>query len=186
MSELVAIPDVPRTYPHDTFATLFVASINNHKETLDILQTKRLGDATPHHLVPALILKDPLVHSAVAGLLGENAVPDVCRHVHVNAHPKDGPWHRDDYDGEPWPEGVDFAILFYFPQATPPEMGGTSVWIIGQEIIGAGPAGTLLLARGNVLHRARANTTGRTRYMLKYLFRALPDVPAARAGGVEA
>lgn len=143
-----------------------------HEETLYVLQNSLRAESWPHHLVPTAILKDSMVLEAVKALLGPNAEPDVCRHVHENAHPEDGPWHQDDYDGDPWPEGVDWAILFYFPQDTLPEMGGTGILVDGQEVIGAGPAGTCLLARGDVMHRARANTTGRQRYMLKYLFRA--------------
>lgn len=144
----------------------------HHERTLAFLHTFQLGDDTPHDLVPVPILADPVVIKAVADLLGPTARPDICRHVHVNSHPEDGPWHRDDYDGGPWPAGIDFATLFYFPQDTPIEMGGTAALIDGNEVIAAGPAGTCLLARGDVVHRARANTTGRERYMLKFLFRS--------------
>lgn len=158
----------------NTQYVLFQSSlpVDDHDETLDRLRAGASPESWPHEIVPAAILNDPVVLKAVKALLGPNATPDVCRHVHENAHPEDGPWHQDDYDGDPWPEDADWAILFYFPQDTLPEMGGTGILVDGQEVIGAGPAGTCLLARGDVLHRARANTTGRQRFMLKYLFRA--------------
>lgn len=159
------VPDTQHTQ-HAIFQSSLPVEV--HEQTLDRL---RDAESWPHERVPANILSDPVVLEAVKALLGPNAGPDVCRHVHENPLPEDGPWHQDDYDGDPWPEG-DWAILFYFPQDTPPEMGGTGILIDGQEVIGAGPAGTCLLARGDVLHRARANTTGRQRFMLKYLFRA--------------
>lgn len=157
----------------DTQHFLFQSSlpVGVHEQTLYILQNAWRSESWPHHLVPTAILNDPVVLEAVKVLLGPNAEADVCRHVHENDSPEDGPWHQDDYDGDPWPEG-DWAILFYFPQNTPAEMGGTGILADGQEVKGAGPAGTCLLARGDVMHRARANTTGRQRYMLKYLFRA--------------
>lgn len=131
-----------------------------------------LGENTPHEEVPTAILADPKVITAAGALLGHTAKPDICKHIHENNQAKDGDWHQDDYDGNPWPEG-DWAILFYFPQDTPLEMGGTSISVNGQEIIAEGPAGTCLLARGDVTHRARANTTGRNRIMMKYLFRQI-------------
>ena len=154
---------------------LFQSSLHMdfHRAVIDTLESKHLREDTPHEQVPTLILHDDAVWREVHALLGPNATPDPCRHIHTNSHPEDGPWHQDNYDEGPWPVGVEFAIMFYFPQDTPPEMGGTAVMIDGQEIIGAGPAGTCLLARGgDVVHRARANTTGQQRYMLKYLFRA--------------
>jgi hypothetical protein len=52
-------------------------------------------------------------------------------------------------------------------------MGGTAIRLdSGEEIVAVGPAGTCLLAPADVLHRARANTTGKQRFMVKYLFRA--------------
>lgn len=160
-------PDLPRAY------ALFQSSFTGqHELTVMKLRRYQLGDDTPHNLVPAPILRDPVVLSAVEAMLGPGAGPDVCRHVHVQPPSASGSdWHQDDYDGKPWPDAHEWAILFYFPQATPPEMGGTGILVDGQEVIAAGPAGTCLLARGDVVHRARANTTGQTRYMLKYLFR---------------
>lgn len=131
-----------------------------------------LRDDMPHHEVPTVILSDPAVGRAVKTMLGPNAEIDECRHVHINTEAEDGDWHRDDYDGDVWPLGYDFAILFYFPQDLPLEMGGTAILAEGHEIIATGPAGMCLLARSDVVHRARANTTGKTRYMMKYLFRA--------------
>lgn len=152
-----------------------------HEQTLHyLIFSSSDRESWAHEIVPTAILNDPVVLKAVKALLGPNAEADVCRHVHENASPEDGPWHQDDYDGNPWPEG-DWAILFYFPQDTAVEMGGTGILVDGQEIIGAGPAGTCLLARGDVMHRARANTTGRQRYMLKYLFRAMKEAGDAES-----
>jgi hypothetical protein len=145
-----------------------------HQAVLNKLRRHDMGQHTPHVDVPSAILTDKIVWDTVTQMLGKDASPDACRHVHLNNHPEDGPWHRDNYDEDEWPGGpADWAVMFYFPQDTPLEMGPTSIRVNGQEITGAGPAGTCLLVRGgDAEHRARANTTGQQRYMLKYLFRS--------------
>lgn len=149
---------------------LFQSSLPSsvHEETLRLAM--QLGENASHEEVPTDILTDPMVINAARALLGHTAKPDICRHIHENNQAKDGDWHQDDYDGSPWPEG-NWAILFYFPQDTPFEMGGTSIFLNYREIIAKGPAGLCLLTRGDVTHRARANTTGRNRIMMKYLFK---------------
>lgn len=132
---------------------------------------QQLGEDTAHIDVPTLPIHDSAVHYAVTAMLGPRARPDECRHIHTNDSADPGPWHVDDYCGEPWPVGIKFAILCYFPQDTPPELGPTAIRIDGEEILGGGPAGSCLLMAHTVEHRALANTTGRQRFMLKYLFR---------------
>lgn len=165
MSTAVAVRD------YVLFASSLPASV--HASTLEHLIAEQMGQHTPHEHVPISIVFDPAVSGAVSELLGEHWRADVCRHVHLNNHPEDGPWHRDNYDEGPWPKGVTFAVLYYFPQDTPLRMGPTAILVDGQEIIGVGPAGTCLLVRGGRhMHRARANVSGQQRYMLKYLFRS--------------
>jgi hypothetical protein len=145
-----------------------------HQAVLNRLLRDDMGQHTPHEDVPGIILHDPIVRRMAADILGPKATPDVCRHVHLNNHPEDGPWHRDNYDEGEWPDGPEvWAVMFYFPQDTPLEMGPTAIRTeSGIEIDGVGPAGTCLIARGgDAIHRARANYTGQQRYMLKYLFR---------------
>jgi hypothetical protein len=154
--------------------TLFRSTLplSFHARMVARLRAQRLGDGAPHEAVPDdLLREDPAVRQAVQGLLGTAAVPDACRHVHVNSRAEPGPWHVDDYCGEPWPEDARFAILCYFPQDTPAEMGPTAIRVDGREVLGAGPAGTYLLMRQDIEHRSTANTSGRERFMLKYLFR---------------
>jgi hypothetical protein len=151
-----------------------------HQSVIRTLQGERVHDMTSHEAVPSLILGDPAVLSAVAQMLGDSAEPDPCRHVHLNPSPEHGAWHVDDYCGSPWPVG-EFAILCYFPQDTPLEMGPTAIRIDGCEIRASGPAGTCLLMRHTVEHRATANTSGRQRYMLKYLFRSGAMDPPGKA-----
>lgn len=129
-----------------------------------------LGENAPHEAVPREPLEDPAVRVAVRNMLGPFACPDGCAHIHANLSTEPGPWHVDDYCGSEWPAGKRFAILCYFPQDTTVEMGPTAIRSGGIEITGAGPAGTCLLMRQDVEHRAEANTSGMARIMLKYLF----------------
>ncbi|MGE3279936.1 MAG: hypothetical protein AB7H90_00990 [Alphaproteobacteria bacterium] len=118
----------------------------------------------------AAVLNDPIVKQAVAVALGEGAAADLCRHVHESGD-DDGPWHQDDYCGQPWPLSPRRVILCYFPQDTPEAMGPTEVRSLrGDEILVTGPAGTCLLMRHDLWHRATANRTLRRRFMLKFLF----------------
>jgi len=144
----------------------------SHASMRHYLRLRKLGDNATHEQVPILVLTDPEVWRHVRGMLGPDVEPDPCRHVHTNPSPILGDWHVDDYCGQPWPEGWQFAILCYFPQDTPVELGPTVARINGQEVIADGPAGTCLLMRHDVEHRSTGNTTGGERFMLKYLFRA--------------
>jgi hypothetical protein len=143
-----------------------------HRGVVSYLRAHQLGDDAPHEAIPNFLRKDKVTGRAVSDLLGPNAEPDPCRHVHTNQSPYPGEWHRDDYCGQPWPAGYQFAILCYFPQATPAELGPTAIRVDGQEIVGAGPAGTCLVMRHDVEHRSTGNLLGGERFMLKYLFRA--------------
>lgn len=157
------------TGPVTTFASSLPRA--SHEEILAELQ--KLGEDTPHELVPTWPLCDPAVRQAVTGMLGPGAVADGCRHVHANSSVEAGPWHVDDYCGQPWPPGR-WAILCYFPQDTPVELGPTAARVDGRVVLAGGPAGSCLLMAQDVEHRATANTTGRARFMLKYLFRGAP------------
>jgi hypothetical protein len=153
----------------------FTCSLPQSVHDATLAEVSRLGEDTPHHAVPVWPIIDPEVKDAVITMLGPNAYPDKCRHIHANHGGPAGDWHVDDYCGRPWPPGVRFAILCYFPQDTPPELGPTMIRVDGREILGGGPAGSCLLMKHTVEHRATANLLGQPRFMLKYLFRAEED-----------
>src|SRR5690606_36812965 len=117
---------------------------------------------------------------------GPNYMLHAHQHGHFNATPKPGGWHKDSYWGykrqrnhHPW-----WAMVMYFPQDTPVELGPTGLVPGTQnyetrvfpdenpvnEALAAGKAGTFLLIHYDIWHRATANPLGYPRYMLKFEF----------------
>ena len=139
-----------------------------------------LGEAG--HELPYFLDGDGAVEDAVRAMLGNNAELDECRHIHLNPRPGGKrlatDWHCDDYDGGPWPASYRWAMLFYFPQVVPLEMGPIAVRASdGREVVTIGPAGTCLLIRQDTVHRATTNRTDRVRRAIKYLFRSGCAIP---------
>ncbi len=108
------------------------------------------------------------------------------RHGHFNASANPGGWHKDSYWGykrmrnhHPW-----WAMIMYFPQNTPVELGPTGIMPGTQnfesrifekdetkeEALASGKAGTFALIHYDIWHRSTANQLGQPRYMLKFEF----------------
>ena len=100
----------------------------------------------------------------VTDLIGPHRL-DPCQHLHLNDSPEPGGWHTDDYCGQPWPGPA--AIVCYFPQATPPEMGPTVARVDDTELRPPPLPGGFLVMRHDVAHRSTPNVTGRPRFMVK-------------------
>ncbi|MCJ8007433.1 HEAT repeat domain-containing protein [Lederbergia wuyishanensis] len=138
--------------------------------------------------VPELqkVFNHPAVHGALQSVLGSNYLMHTHRHGHFNASPQPGGWHKDSYWGynrmrnhHPW-----WAMIMYFPQDTPVELGPTGVMPgtqnyetrvfkedeMEKEALASGEAGTFILIHYDIWHRATANTLGQPRYMLKFEF----------------
>lgn len=138
--------------------------------------------------VPELqqVFNHPSVDGALQSVIGPNYLMHTHRHGHFNAAPQSGGWHKDSYWGynrlrnhHPW-----WAMIMYFPQDTPVELGPTGVMPGTQnyesrifqeddrkeEALASGEAGTFILIHYDIWHRATANTLGQPRYMLKFEF----------------
>ncbi|TLS48313.1 phytanoyl-CoA dioxygenase [Paenibacillus antri] len=132
------------------------------------------------------VFDHPAVTGALTSVLGPNYMLHAHRHGHFNATPKPGGWHKDSYWGykkqrnhHPW-----WAMIMYFPQDTPVELGPTGLLPGTQnyetrvfetedpagEALAAGEAGTFLLIHYDIWHRSTANVLGKPRYMLKFEF----------------
>lgn len=132
------------------------------------------------------VFDHPVVAGALTSVLGPDYMLHAHRHGHYNAQPVPGGWHKDSYWGykrqrnhHPW-----WAMIMYFPQDTPVELGPTSIVPGTQnyesrvfesddpagEALAAGEAGTFLLIHYDIWHRSTANTLGKERFMLKFEF----------------
>ncbi len=142
--------------------------------------------------VPELqaVFDDSNVRGAFTSILGKNYVMHSHRHPHRNApHSKGQGFHMDSYWGHQkvrhhYPR---WAMAFYYPQDTPQEIGPSSVLSGTQyysqritddnngEIVLSGEAGTVSIIHFDLWHRAIANQTDKTRYMMKFQFIRLDE-----------
>jgi hypothetical protein len=132
------------------------------------------------------VFDNPVITGALTSVLGPNYMLHAHRHGHYNAAPTPGGWHKDSYWGyskmrhhHPW-----WAMIMYFPQDTPIELGPTGILpgtqnyesrtFESDEVEGegyaSGQAGTFALIHYDIWHRATANIAGKPRYMLKFEF----------------
>jgi len=135
------------------------------------------------------VFDHPNVKGALTSLLGEDYVLNPHRHAHANpAGSKGQSWHKDCYvyDRNLRHPRFDWVLAFYYPQDTMEDMGPSAI-IPGTQFdktisshVAAettepdlnicGPAGTVALIHFDAWHRASANTSSKTRYMLKFQF----------------
>ncbi len=168
-----------------------------HDELCATLEQVIAAEGNPgNNLLPripeiALILEDPHVTGALASILGPGYTMHAHRYCHVNPPGRqptrihtDSP--QDFFHRDRW------ALMFYYPQDTPPELGPTGV-LPGSQFHAerpdgipmsklAGDAGTFVIVHHNIWHQSTLNECERNRFMLKFLFRrtAEPAGPAWR------
>ncbi len=137
--------------------------------------------------VPELqaVFEEPAVRGALTSILGPNYVMHSHRHPHRNAPHSGGQgFHKDSYWGHQKVRHhrPRWAMAFYYPQDTPFEIGPSSILSGTQyyshriteendgEVALSGEAGTVSLIHFDLWHRAMANQTDKTRYMMKFQF----------------
>lgn len=145
--------------------------------------------------VPELqaVFEDPTVRGAFTSILGENYVMHSHRHPHQNQPHSDGQgFHKDSYWGyqKVRHHCPRWAMAFYYPQDSPLEIGPSAVLPGTQyystritegndgELALSGEAGTIAIIHFDLWHRAMANQTDKTRYMMKFQFIRM-DAPQA-------
>jgi len=141
------------------------------------------------------VFAHPVITGALTSVLGPNYMLHAHRHGHFNAVNTPGGWHKDSYWGyskvrhhHPW-----WAMIMYFPQDTPKELGPTGIMPGTQnyqtrtfetesphEVLASGQAGTFALIHYDIWHRSTSNLLGQPRYMLKFEFMrtAAPESPS--------
>jgi hypothetical protein len=161
------------------------------------------GGNPGNNVLPAVpemqqILDSPTVRGALAGVLGPNYVLHPHRYVHNNEpgeQTSEGPkvgkgshsfvgWHQDSHSplARPRHHYPRYAMLLYYPQDTPPEMGPTQIIPatqfhrrlsqadFGRGFQASGPAGTCVLVHFDLAHGGSLNVSDKTRYMAKFVF----------------
>ena len=145
--------------------------------------------------VPELqaVFEDPAVRGAFTSILGENYAMHSHRHPHRNNPHSDGQgFHKDSYWGyqKVRHHRPRWAMAFYYPQDSPLEIGPSAVLPGTQyydtritkdntgELAVSGEAGTITIIHFDLWHRAMANLTDKTRYMMKFQFVRM-DAPQA-------
>jgi HEAT repeat protein len=163
-----------------------------HQHLLQQLNTIYETEGNPgNNLLPRMpelqkVFDHPIVRGGLTSVLGPNYLLHAHRHGHFNNSPKPGGWHKDSYWGygrtrnlHPW-----WAMIMYFPQDTPVELGPTGVMPGSHyyetrtfaeddnkaEAKASGGAGTFALIHFDIWHRSTANIAGIERYMLKFEF----------------
>ncbi|MBM7563627.1 HEAT repeat domain-containing protein [Paenibacillus sacheonensis] len=132
------------------------------------------------------VFEHPVITGALTSVLGPEYLLHTHRHGHYNSIPKPGGWHKDSYWGysklrnhHPW-----WAMIMYFPQDTPMELGPTGVLPgthfedsrnfasdeMAEEATAKGEAGTFALIHYDIWHRSTPNLLGNPRFMLKFEF----------------
>ncbi|QHT61935.1 phytanoyl-CoA dioxygenase [Paenibacillus lycopersici] len=141
------------------------------------------------------VFEHPVITGALTSVLGPEYLLHTHRHGHYNSIPTPGGWHKDSYWGynrlrnhHPW-----WAMIMYFPQDTPSELGPTGVLPgthyedrrnfasdeMEEEATAKGEAGTFALIHYDIWHRSTPNLLGNPRFMLKFEFMRTqaPTVP---------
>jgi HEAT repeat protein len=155
-----------------------------------------------------LVLDSPRIKGALASVLGPGYVLHPHRFVH-NIEPADRTapepqvgkgsasfvgWHQDSHSplARPRHHYARYAMILYYPQDTPVEMGPTQLIPCTQlnrsiteadrarGFQAAGPAGTCVLVHFDIAHGGSINVADRTRHMAKFVF-ARTEEPTAPA-----
>ncbi|MDD9268891.1 HEAT repeat domain-containing protein [Paenibacillus sp. GCM10023248] len=173
-----------------------------HANLLDQLNTVYAEEGNPgNNLLPRIrelqkVFDHPVVTGALTSVLGPNYMMHAHRHGHFNALPTAGGWHKDSYWGYDRVRNhhPNWAMIMYFPQDTPAELGPTGIMPGTQnhqkrafesnehpgEVLASGEAGTFALIHYDIWHRSTPNILGQPRYMLKFEFMRteLPKAPS--------
>lgn len=163
-----------------------------HQELLQELNEVYEKEGNPgNNLLPRIrglrkVFDHPVIRGGLTSVLGPDYMLHTHRHGHYNSSPQAGGWHKDSYWGysrvrnhHPW-----WAMIMYFPQDTPPELGPTGIMPGTQnyesrtfdkddspgEALASGEAGTFALIHYDIWHRSTPNVLGQHRYMLKFEF----------------
>ena len=180
-----------------------------HKRVYDRLDRVIRKEGNPgNNILPAVpelqaLLDSPEVCGAMQSVLGRGYILHPHRFTHNNepramtdSEGQAGAgsalfvgWHQDSHSplGRPRHHRCRYAMLLYYPQDTPPEMGPTQL-IPGSQYsdslsaeaketghIVPGEAGTCVLVHFDIGHGGSLNVSDKTRYMVKWVFTRIEE-----------
>ena len=179
----VVRPNIPATFHQQILSELDSLTMNPGDEISTIVPNIDI------------IYGHPQVTGALRSLLGNKFRKVTHRHCHKN-YPgsRSQRWHQDGLPNPVLPEGqkrvpdnIKTLLAMYYPQAVKKNMGPTAI-IPGShffnnapdlmasqgnfrdQFIGTVEAGTVIILHYDIWHAGTANTSDKTRYMIKYLF----------------
>lgn len=181
------------------FPAAFHANICQQAETIFTTTGNPSNEIYPK--IPELgqLFADPAVHGALTSLLGPGYIMHPHRHCHLSPPGKAAQQeHKDSYEED---ENVRhhrtrWAMAFYYPQDVTLEMGPSAIrpgsHVYNTEAAAkrhaelplVAKAGTVTIIHYDLWHRAWANQSNRSRFMLKFLFCRMqePQQPSWNAG----
>ena len=142
---------------------------------------------------------DPAVDAALTGILGPGYA--LCRHCHCHDLAPGNQaqnWHKDyPFGGNVRYHRPRYTLMLYYPHEVTPDMGptalvpGTQYYMDNPDAEAEGvaltcAAGTVVITHYELWHRATANRSPQTRYMLKFLFTRTQERAPERAQPVAA
>ncbi|MDE0022713.1 MAG: phytanoyl-CoA dioxygenase family protein [Candidatus Poribacteria bacterium] len=173
---LVFKPDFPEGFNDQIYKECAAATAHGNPGDAILERVPKLHDVWDH----------PVVKGALASLLGDDFTMSGHRHCHVNPPgSRSQGWHQDGVNQRH--HQVRVCLGFYYPQATPHELGPTSL-VPGTHFRNAPTdrmasyanfrdqvdlvceAGTVAIVHYDIWHAATRNCGNKTRYMLKFLF----------------
>ena len=129
------------------------------------------------------LFADPAIDAALTGILGPGYA--LCRHCHCHdlaPGTQSQNWHKDyPFGGNVRYHRPRYVLMLYYPHEVTPDMGPTAL-VPGTQYYMDDPdaeveglpltcaTGTVVITHYEIWHRATANRSTRTRYMLKFLF----------------
>ncbi len=166
-----------------------------HRQVEGVLATGNPGNELIDR-IPLLhqLFADPAVDGALTSIMGSGYA--LCRHCHCHDLAPGSQaqnWHKDyPFGGNVRYHRPRYALMLYYPHEVTPDMGPTALVPKTQyymddpdaEVEGVAltcTAGTVVITHYELWHRATANRSTRTRYMLKFLFaRTAESTPEQR------